>query len=73
MIAFASSLDQGGVLTKSAEDAAYLLKAMSGHDPKDSTSLNVDVPDFVEEISEDIKGLKIGYLNNSLLWIYLIT
>ena len=60
MIAFASSLDQGGVLTKSAEDAAYLLKAMSGHDPKDSTSLNVDVPDFVEEINEDIKGLKIG-------------
>ena len=33
---------------------------MSGHDPKDSTSLNVDVPDFVEEITEDIKGLKIG-------------
>jgi len=60
MIAFASSLDQGGVLTKSAEDAAYLLKAMSGHDPKDSTSLNVDVPDFIEEITEDIKGLKIG-------------
>jgi len=60
MIAFASSLDQGGILTKSAEDASYLLKAMSGHDPKDSTSLNVDVPDFVEEISEDIKGLKIG-------------
>ncbi len=60
MIAFASSLDQGGVLTKSAEDAAYMLKAMSGHDPKDSTSLNVDVPDFVEEITEDIKGLKIG-------------
>ena len=60
MIAFASSLDQGGVLTKSAEDAAYMLKAMSGPDPKDSTSLNVHVPDFVEEITEDIKGLKIG-------------
>ena len=60
MIAFASSLDQGGVLTKSAEDAAYMLKAMSGHDPRDSTSLNVDVPDFVDEINEDIKGLRIG-------------
>ena len=60
MIAFASSLDQGGVLTKTAEDAAYMLKTMSGHDPKDSTSLNVDVPDFVEKIHEDIKGLKIG-------------
>ena len=47
-------------MTKSAEDAAYMLKAMSGHDPRDSTSLNVDVPDFVEEINEDIKGLKIG-------------
>ena len=60
MVAFASSLDQGGVLTKTAEDAAYLLKAMSGHDPKDSTSLNVEVPDYINEINQDIKGLRIG-------------
>jgi len=60
MIAFASSLDQGGVLTKTAEDAAYMLRTMSGHDVKDSTSLNVDVPDFVEEISNDVKGFKVG-------------
>ena len=60
MIAFASSLDQGGVMAKSAEDTAYLLKTMSGYDPKDSTSLKTKVPDFVEEIKEDINGLKIG-------------
>ena len=60
MIAFASSLDQGGVLTKTAEDAAYMLKTMSGHDPKDSTSLNVEVPDFVKEIDKEIKGLRVG-------------
>lgn len=60
MIAFASSLDQGGVLTKSAEDAAYMLKIMSGYDPRDSTSLNVKVPDYVTEIEQSIENLKIG-------------
>ena len=60
MIAFASSLDQAGVLTKTAEDAAYLLKTMSGYDPKDSTSLNNKVPDYVAEIKQEIKGMKLG-------------
>ena len=60
MIAFASSLDQGGVLARSAEDSAYLLESMSGHDPKDSTSLNEDVPSFTENIDSTIKGMKIG-------------
>ena len=60
MIAFASSLDQGGVLTRSAEDAAILMNTMSGYDPKDSTSLNVDVPDFTQEIDKPISGIKIG-------------
>tara|TARA_B100000686_G_scaffold286996_1_gene312171 strand:- start:13197 stop:14657 length:1461 start_codon:yes stop_codon:yes gene_type:complete len=60
MIAFASSLDQGGVLSKSAEDAAHLLQVMSGHDAKDSTSLNIKVPNFVNEIKENVKGLKVG-------------
>ena len=60
MIAFASSLDQGGVLARSAEDSAYLLESMSGHDPKDSTSLNEDVPSFTENIDSSIKGMKIG-------------
>ena len=60
MIAFASSLDQAGVLTKTAEDAAYLLKTMSGYDPKDSTSLNNKVPDYVAQIKQEIKGMKLG-------------
>ena len=60
MIAFASSLDQGGVLAKSAEDAALILEAMSGYDPKDSTSLNVKEMDFHTSINEPIKDLKIG-------------
>ena len=60
MIAFASSLDQGGVLAKSAEDAALILEAMSGYDSKDSTSLNVKEIDFQTSINEPIKDLKIG-------------
>ena len=60
MIAFASSLDQGGVLAKSAEDAALILEAMSGYDPKDSTSLNVKEIDFQTSLNESIKDLKIG-------------
>ena len=60
MIAFASSLDQGGVLARSAEDSALLLESMSGHDPKDSTSLNEDVPSFLQNIDSSIKGIKIG-------------
>ena len=60
MIAFASSLDQGGTLARTAEDAAILLGAMSGHDPKDSTSLNVEVPNYTKDIINDISGLKIG-------------
>ena len=58
MIAFASSLDQGGVLARSAEDSALLLESMSGHDPKDSTSLNETVPSFLKNINTSIKGLK---------------
>ena len=60
LIAFASSLDQIGTLTKDVEDAALLLKAISGHDPMDSTSVNTPVPDFPLLIKKDIKGLKIG-------------
>ncbi len=60
MIAFASSLDQGGVLAKSAEDAALILEAMSGYDPKDSTSLNVKQIDFQTNLNGSIKDLNIG-------------
>jgi aspartyl-tRNA(Asn)/glutamyl-tRNA(Gln) amidotransferase subunit A len=60
MIAFASSLDQAGPLTQTAEDAALLLNAMAGFDPKDSTSVERDVPDYTALLTNDLKGLKIG-------------
>ncbi len=60
MIAFASSLDQGGPMTRSAEDAAVLLQAMAGFDSRDSTSAEQPVPDYVESLNDDLKGLRIG-------------
>ena len=60
MIAFASSLDQAGVLTRSAEDAAILMQMMSGFDPKDSTSVDVPVPDYLATLDQPLKGLRIG-------------
>jgi len=60
MIAFASSLDQGGPMTTSAEDAAVMLNIMAGYDPKDSTSYNTEVPDYTVSLEDTIKGLKIG-------------
>jgi len=62
MIAFASSLDQGGVMCLSAEDAAMLLQTMSGFDDKDSTSVDAPVPDYVATLNQPLKGLKIGLL-----------
>lgn len=62
MIAFASSLDQGGVMSLSAEDAAMVLQAMSGFDPQDSTSVDVPVPDYTATLNQPLKGLKIGLL-----------
>ncbi|MBR9826254.1 MAG: Asp-tRNA(Asn)/Glu-tRNA(Gln) amidotransferase subunit GatA [Alphaproteobacteria bacterium] len=59
-IAFASSLDHPGPFAKTVKDSAILLQAMSGHDPKDSTSLPQDVPDFVAAVGQSVKGLKIG-------------
>ncbi|HEX8232691.1 MAG TPA: Asp-tRNA(Asn)/Glu-tRNA(Gln) amidotransferase subunit GatA [Caulobacteraceae bacterium] len=60
VVAFASSLDQAGPLAKTVEDAAILMRSMSGHDPKDSTSLPVDVPDFPSFVGKPVKGLRIG-------------
>ena len=60
MIAFASSLDQAGPMTQTAEDAALLLNVMAGHDPKDSTSIERDVPDYTATLSDSINGLTIG-------------
>jgi aspartyl-tRNA(Asn)/glutamyl-tRNA(Gln) amidotransferase subunit A len=62
MIAFASSLDQAGVLCRSAADAAEVLKVMAGFDPKDSTSVDVPVPDYPALLDTPLKGLKIGLL-----------
>jgi aspartyl-tRNA(Asn)/glutamyl-tRNA(Gln) amidotransferase subunit A len=60
LIAFASSLDQIGPITKDVEDAAILTRIISGYDPNDSTSVNQDVPDYTNSLGKDIKGLKIG-------------
>jgi len=60
IVAFASSLDQAGPIAKTVEDAAILLTSMAGHDPKDSTSLSVEVPDFASFVGKSIKGLRIG-------------
>ncbi len=60
IVAFASSLDQAGPMTRSVRDAAIMLGAMAGHDPKDSTSAPIDVPDFEAALSGDVKGLKVG-------------
>ncbi|MBX7211037.1 MAG: Asp-tRNA(Asn)/Glu-tRNA(Gln) amidotransferase subunit GatA [Verrucomicrobiaceae bacterium] len=60
LVAFASSLDQIGTLTKTVEDSALVLNHLCGHDPLDSTSLNEPVPDFAAALGRDIKGLRIG-------------
>src|SRR6266404_5173894 len=62
MIAFASSLDQAGVFARTAEDAASVLQAMAGFDPRDSTSIDAPVPDYPAALREPLKGLKIGLL-----------
>ena len=60
LVAFASSLDQIGPITKNVMDAAIMLNAIAGHDPKDSTSAPIDVPDFAKILGQEIKGMKIG-------------
>ncbi len=63
MIAFASSLDQGGLIAQSAEDAAMVLGAMAGFDPRDSTSVDTPVPDYVAGLNAPLGGLKIGLIS----------
>ncbi len=60
LVAFASSLDQVGPITRDVRDAAVLLSAIAGHDPCDSTSIEAEVPDYVAALGADIKGLRIG-------------
>jgi aspartyl-tRNA(Asn)/glutamyl-tRNA(Gln) amidotransferase subunit A len=63
LVAFASSLDQIGPITKDVEDCAILMNAISGHDPYDSTSVNVEVPDYKQSLVNDVKGIRIGIPN----------
>lgn len=60
IVAFASSLDQAGPMARTIQDCAILLKSMCGFDPKDSTSLDLPVPDFEKALTGDIRGLKVG-------------
>jgi aspartyl-tRNA(Asn)/glutamyl-tRNA(Gln) amidotransferase subunit A len=60
IVAFASSLDQAGPMARTVEDAAILLTSMSGHDPKDSTSAPVPVPDFAADLEKPLAGLRVG-------------
>ncbi|MBF0269278.1 MAG: Asp-tRNA(Asn)/Glu-tRNA(Gln) amidotransferase subunit GatA [Alphaproteobacteria bacterium] len=60
IVAFASSLDQAGPMTRTVKDAAIMLKAMAGHDPKDSTSTPGPTPDFTKAVGQSIKGLRVG-------------
>ncbi len=60
VVAFASSLDQAGPMTRTVEDAAIMLRSMCGFDPKDSTSVDLPVPDFRAALTGDIRGLKVG-------------
>jgi len=60
LVAYASSLDQAGPMTKSVEDAAIMLQSMAGHDPKDTTSAPIDLPDFRAALTGDVRGLKVG-------------
>ncbi len=60
VVAFASSLDQAGPFTRTVRDNAILLRSMSGHDPKDTTSVDVPVPDYEQAIGKSVKGMRIG-------------
>jgi aspartyl-tRNA(Asn)/glutamyl-tRNA(Gln) amidotransferase subunit A len=60
LVAFASSLDQIGPVTKTVRDAALIMNAIAGHDPQDSTSLNEPVPDYTASLGKDLRGIRLG-------------
>ena len=65
LVAFASSLDQIGPFGRTVEDTAILLSAIAGHDPKDATSLKVKIPDYTQSLKKDLKGRKIGIIQET--------
>jgi aspartyl-tRNA(Asn)/glutamyl-tRNA(Gln) amidotransferase subunit A len=65
LVAYASSLDQIGPFGRTVEDAAILLGAIAGHDPKDSTSLNVKIPDYTKFLTPDLKGKRVGVITET--------
>ncbi len=65
LVAFASSLDQIGPFGRSVEDTAILLNAIAGYDPKDATSLKVEVPDYTQFLTSDLKGKKVGVIRET--------
>ena len=65
LVAFASSLDQIGPFGRTVEDTAILLGAIAGHDPKDATSLKVDIPDYTQSLKSDLKGRKVGIIKET--------
>lgn len=65
LVAYASSLDQIGPFGRTVEDAAILLGAIAGHDPQDSTSLKVDVPDYTQYLLPDLKGVRVGVITET--------
>lgn len=67
IMAFASSLDQAGPMTRDVRDAAMMLKVMAGYDPNDSTSASVEVPDFEKLLDQGVKGLRVGIPKEYLL------
>jgi len=66
LVAFASSLDQIGPITKDVTDCATLMNTIAGYDPKDSTSVNLPVPDYRKSLVDDVKKMKIGYIKDLL-------
>jgi aspartyl-tRNA(Asn)/glutamyl-tRNA(Gln) amidotransferase subunit A len=67
VVAFASSLDQVGPLTKTVRDSALIMNAIAGHDPQDSTSLNEPVPDYTAALGRDLKGIRLGLPNEYMI------
>ena len=60
MVAFASSLDQAGPFARSVRDAALVLQAIAGHDPRDATSVDTPVPDYAAALTGEVRGLRLG-------------